>query len=104
MSGALSPGGMRLTLSHARDGCSSGHEEHYDAYVGTHGVTGTVGLGLALALLSVLASPPIAHADADEATALFNRGLADMQAHRFDTGCPALEKSYQQDPHPGGLI
>jgi hypothetical protein len=101
MSGALSPGGMRFTLSHAHDGRSSGHEEHYAAYVGTHGAARRLGLRLAVAFLFVA---PLAQADADEATALFNRGLADMQAHRFDTGCPALERSYQQDPHPGGLI
>ena len=42
--------------------------------------------------------------DAATAGALFDKGVSDMQAGRFDTGCPALEESQQLDPHPGTLF
>jgi hypothetical protein len=46
-----------------------------------------------------------AHAqDAATAGALFDKGVADMQAGRFDSACPALEESQQLDPHPGTLF
>jgi len=50
-----------------------------------------------------LAAPSV-HAQAKDAAALFDHGLAEMQAHRYETGCPALEESYRSDPHPGVLI
>jgi hypothetical protein len=43
-------------------------------------------------------------ARADDAGALFDRGLADMQGHKYDTACPALAESYRLDPHAGGLF
>jgi len=49
-------------------------------------------------------SAPAAAQDVAAAEALFNRGLADMKASRFDTGCPALEESYRLDPRPGTLF
>ena len=35
---------------------------------------------------------------------LFDKGLADMEAGRYDTGCPALAESYRIDPRPGTLF
>jgi len=42
--------------------------------------------------------------DAATAGALFDKGVADMQAGRFEAACPALEESQQLDPHPGTLF
>ena len=42
--------------------------------------------------------------DAATSGALFDKGVADMQAGHFDTACPALEESQQLDPHPGTLF
>jgi hypothetical protein len=42
--------------------------------------------------------------DAATAGALFDKGVADMQAGHFDSACPALEESQQLDPHPGTLF
>jgi hypothetical protein len=38
------------------------------------------------------------------AEALFERGLAAMQAKDFVTGCPAIEESYRLDPRPGTMF
>jgi hypothetical protein len=38
------------------------------------------------------------------AAELFRKGLDDMMAGRFDTGCPALAESQQLDPRPGTLF
>jgi hypothetical protein len=47
----------------------------------------------------------VARADGpDPAAALFDRGLADMQAQRYATACPELAESYRLDPHAGGLF
>ena len=48
----------------------------------------------------VLARP----AQADDAGALFDQGLADMAAHRYDVACPKLAESFRLDPHAGGLF
>ncbi len=48
-----------------------------------------------------------AHAEGQEqakAKTLFDHGLADMTAGRYETGCPALEESYKLDPRPGTLF
>ncbi len=42
--------------------------------------------------------------DAAAAGALFDKGVADMQAGHFDAACPALEESQQLDPHAGTLF
>jgi len=42
--------------------------------------------------------------DSGAAAALFERGLADMQAGRFDAGCPKLAESYRLDLRPGVLF
>jgi hypothetical protein len=54
---------------------------------------------------AMLLSCPVALAqDAAAAAALFDRGLADMLAGKFDTGCPALAESYRLDPQAGALF
>ncbi|XYH94576.1 tetratricopeptide repeat protein [Sorangium sp. So ce1128] len=57
-------------------------------------------------LLSIaLAAPANAQPDAVAAAeSLFNRGLADMLAGRYPTGCPALTESHRLDPRPGRLF
>ncbi len=50
------------------------------------------------------AAPALAGDDVATAEALFDRGLADMNASRFETGCPAIEESYRLDPRPGTLF
>jgi hypothetical protein len=42
--------------------------------------------------------------DAATAGALFDKGVADMQAGHFDAACPAIEESQKLDPHPGTLF
>src|SRR5438477_5379956 len=42
--------------------------------------------------------------DLAAAEALFNKGLADMQAGHYDTGCPSIAESYRLDPRPGTLF
>jgi hypothetical protein len=42
--------------------------------------------------------------DVAVAGAQFERGLAEMQAGRYETGCPALAESYRLDPRPGTLF
>src|SRR5579862_9466128 len=41
---------------------------------------------------------------ADPAQEAFDRGVAQMEAGRFDLGCPAVEESYKLDPRPGTLF
>ncbi|WP_437827415.1 hypothetical protein [Sorangium sp. So ce1153] len=58
-----------------------------------------------LAVLGLLAlSAPAAAQDIAAAEALFERGLADMQAGRYETGCKALAESQRLDPQPGTLF
>jgi hypothetical protein len=58
-----------------------------------------------LAALGVLSlSAPAAAQDVAAAEALFERGLADMQAGRYETGCKALAESERIDPQPGTLF
>ena len=42
--------------------------------------------------------------DLAAAEALFNKGLADMEAGRFDIACPAIGESYRLDPRGGTLF
>lgn len=54
---------------------------------------------------SVLVFPATTLAqDAASGGALFDRGVAEMEAGRFDTGCPALAESHRVDPRPGTLF
>src|SRR5258706_8825974 len=56
------------------------------------------------AALGMLAGSSPARAQPSAAEASFNQGLADMQAGRYDTGCPALAESQRLDPRPGTLF
>ena len=62
------------------------------------GYVSWVGLGL------VLWAGKAAAQDAVAAGALFDKGVADMQAGRFDAACPAIAESQRMDPHPGTLF
>jgi hypothetical protein len=49
--------------------------------------------------------PRVAQAEgAAAAEALFKKGLADFDAKKYDTGCPALEESFRVDPRAGSLF
>jgi hypothetical protein len=61
-------------------------------------------LGAFGALAALTLTSATAHADPPDPGALFDRGLADMQAHRYATACPELAESYRLDPHAGGLF
>lgn len=50
------------------------------------------------------ASPSRARAQGGTPQAQFDYGLAEMEAGRYQTGCPALAESYRLDPHPGVLF
>lgn len=50
---------------------------------------------------SVMAS---AKEEPSRAQELFDQGLKDMLAGKYETGCPALEESYELDPAPGALF
>jgi hypothetical protein len=54
------------------------------------------------ALICVAA--PIAAQDSATAAALFDKGLAEMQAGHFTAACPAFAESYRLDPQPGALF
>jgi hypothetical protein len=58
--------------------------------------------GCATAALSVAA--PTAAQDAESAEALFDRGVADMEAGRYEKACPAIKESQRLDPRPGTLF
>lgn len=61
-------------------------------------------LSVCCGLLGVaIASPAGAQAVA-LAESHFNRGLAEMLAGRYDTGCPALAESHRLDPRAGRLF
>jgi hypothetical protein len=51
----------------------------------------------------VLTAPALAQDDAT-AEALFTRGMADMEAGRYETGCKAIAESQRLDPRPGTLF
>ena len=42
--------------------------------------------------------------DSAAAQALFERGVADLEAGRLESACPALAESHRLDPHPGTLV
>ena len=50
------------------------------------------------------ATPPVAAQDSAASEALFTRGVADMDAGRFEAGCPALAESYRLDPRAGTMF
>jgi hypothetical protein len=56
-------------------------------------------------LASAVMLPATANAqDPAAAVALFQNGLAAMEAGRYEEGCPALEESYRLEPLPGVLF
>lgn len=57
---------------------------------------------VAVGLISL--SSPAAGQDVAAAEALFNQGLADMNAGRYETGCKAIAESQRLDPQPGTLF
>jgi hypothetical protein len=53
----------------------------------------------------VVAAPHAAHAqDIAAAEALFDKGVADMKAGRYEAGCKAIAESQRLDPRPGTLF
>ncbi|WP_437834202.1 hypothetical protein [Sorangium sp. So ce1153] len=62
-----------------------------------------VGL-LSLSVPATAQDVPATAGDIAAAEELFNRGLADMQAGRYATGCKALAESERLDPQPGTLF
>jgi hypothetical protein len=61
-------------------------------------------LAFGVTLAVSTACPRSARAQASAADAQFDFGLAEMQAGRYETGCPALGDSYRLDPKPGSLF
>jgi hypothetical protein len=55
-------------------------------------------MGTELLAVPALADDPFA------AKTLFDRGVEDLEAGRFETACPAIEESYKLDPRPGTLF
>jgi len=56
-------------------------------------------------LAACVLSSPAAHAqNSATAAALFDKGVADMQAGRHQAACPAIEESQRLDPRPGTLF
>jgi hypothetical protein len=54
--------------------------------------------------IAMLAFAPVARAQGGAAQTQFDYGLAEMEAGRYASGCPALAESYRIDPHPGVLF
>ncbi|AUX44647.1 hypothetical protein SOCE26_061130 [Sorangium cellulosum] len=61
-------------------------------------------LSICLGVLGVAIAAPASAQAVAVAESLFDRGLADMLAGRYDTGCPALAESQRLDPRPGRLF
>ncbi|KYG05311.1 hypothetical protein BE21_41555 [Sorangium cellulosum] len=59
---------------------------------------------LALVLCSLAAAAPAAAQDSAAAEALFNQGLADMEAGRYEAGCKAIAESHRLEPKLGALF
>ncbi|MFS8071355.1 MAG: hypothetical protein ACMG6S_33715, partial [Byssovorax sp.] len=45
-----------------------------------------------------------AAAAGDDSNALFDAGVLQMEAGRYDQACPSIEHSYELDPRPGVLF
>lgn len=58
-------------------------------------------LASSLFLLFSLELPALA---ADDADALFQRGVSEMKSGRYDEACPLIEQSYRLDPKLGALF
>lgn len=57
-------------------------------------------IAMAAAPVATAAPPP----NETPAQALFDRGVADMEAGRFEKACPAIEASQRMEPMPGTLF
>jgi hypothetical protein len=66
---------------------------------------GSFGALSSACLAAVLAGAvPAAAQDAAAAEALFTRGLAEMDAGRYASGCPAIAESHRLDPRAGTIF
>ncbi|EYF03773.1 tetratricopeptide repeat protein [Chondromyces apiculatus] len=59
---------------------------------------------LLIALAALARVDPAAAQDVASAEALYNRGVADMKAGRYQEGCRAIAESQRIDPRPGTLF
>ncbi len=64
-------------------------------------IRGLSGLAPCFVILSMAAGATAQ--DKDAAGALFDKGVEDMNAGRFDAACPAIAESHRLDPLPGVL-
>ncbi|XXY17843.1 hypothetical protein WME88_57415 [Sorangium sp. So ce216] len=55
-------------------------------------------------IAALVVSTPVLAQDIASAEVLFERGLVDMDAGRYETGCKALAESQRLDPRPGTLF
>ena len=60
--------------------------------------------GVTLSFACLFHVSAVSAQDSATAGALFERGVADMAAGRFETGCPAVAESERIDPRPGTLF
>jgi hypothetical protein len=58
----------------------------------------------ALGAAILFATAPVGAQDSATAAAMFDKGVKEMQAGRFDAACPAFAESYRLDPQPGALF
>jgi hypothetical protein len=61
-------------------------------------------VGFASGVLALLCAGPLFAQDPAAAQALFDRGVLELEAGRFDQACPALAESHRLDPLPGTLF
>lgn len=61
-------------------------------------------IGLLCALWLLAVGAPARAQDIAAAEALFDKGVRDMQAGRYETGCTAIAESQRIDPRPGTLF
>lgn len=61
-------------------------------------------LGACIATTAILVAGAASAQEDAAAEALFNKGLAEMEAGRFETACPTLKESQRLDPRMGTLF
>jgi hypothetical protein len=64
----------------------------------------SIARGLYASIAGLLFAVNAAAEDTATAGALFEKGVADMEAKRFASACPAIEESQRIDPRPGTLF
>jgi hypothetical protein len=62
------------------------------------------GMAIVVGVAAALLAAPAWAQDVAAARALFEKGLADMEAGRYETGCSLLGESHRLDPRPGTLF